>query len=379
MALSRHGYGHATRAASIAAQVQRIDPSVRLIFAGPAPRQLLAAYVEGPFEQRDVVLDAGVVQPDSLTIDIGATLALARQMRGQADETLASEAEFVRREGVRLILADIPPLAAIIAHRAGIPCWMVSNFGWDDIYRPWGVEFADLVAWIEECYAKCDRLFRLPFHEPMNRFPRITDAGLTGGRPRWPADELRRRLGVQHPRQRTILITFGGFGQHRIPYAALERYRDWLFVVFDPAAPDGEHVIPIRDMSLRPVDLMPIVGRLVAKPGFSTFSEAIREGVPIVTMPRPNFAEAEVLVAGMRAVWWHQLVSLEDFLSGDWSFLEHDPAPPLSDDSVDTHGTEAIGRWVAEALAEGCVALRRSGPHCKSVYFVARPRARSTG
>jgi len=49
---------------------------------------------------------------------------------------------------VGLILADIPPLAAVIAKSAGIPCWMSSNFGWDFIYRAWGGEFIEFADWI---------------------------------------------------------------------------------------------------------------------------------------------------------------------------------------------------------------------------------------
>ncbi len=351
VAVSHHGYGHATRAASIAAEVQRLVPDVRIIVVGPAPRALLAAYMAGPFEQRDVRLDAGVVQPDSLTIDVQATLAAARRIYEDRRTILAQEVAFVRQEGVRLILADIPPLAAMVAAAAGVPCWMVSNFGWDDIYRPWGKPFADLVAWMEDCHAHCDRLFRLPFHEPMASFPRLTEAGLTGGRPRWPADQLREQLRIRRPRERIALVTLGGFGRHRLPYHGLRRREEWLFVVFDPDAPDAQNIVPIRDLSLRPVDVMPLAGRLIAKPGFSTFSEAIREGVPIVTMPRPEFAEAQVLVAGMQAVWWHQLVGLDDFLAGDWSFLDAPLGEPLTEEVVDTAGSETIARAVADCLA----------------------------
>jgi len=53
-----------------------------------------------------------------------------------------------------------------------------------------GGEFIEIADWIKDCFSQCDRLFRLPFHEPMSAFV-ITDVGLTGGSPRYQADALR--------------------------------------------------------------------------------------------------------------------------------------------------------------------------------------------
>ena len=85
---------------------------------------------------------------------------------------------------MNLIFADAPPLAIAIAQQLGVPCWMSSNFGWDFIYRDWGGEFTKIADWIGELYGRCDRLFRVPLHESMNRFPHIEDVGLTGGDPK---------------------------------------------------------------------------------------------------------------------------------------------------------------------------------------------------
>jgi hypothetical protein len=41
---------------------------------------------------------------------------------------------------------------------------------------------------------------------------------------------------------------------------------------------------------------MPICGRVVSKPGFSTFAEAVKLEVPIVSMTRDDFAESTFLI-----------------------------------------------------------------------------------
>jgi hypothetical protein len=67
---------------------------------------------------------------------------------------------------------------------------------------------------------------------------------------------------------------------------------------------------------------------VVCKPGFSTFAEACRLDLPIVTLTRENFAEAPVLVAGMQDHSWHQVVHPGGVFVGDWSFLHSPSSPP---------------------------------------------------
>ncbi|NES23738.1 MAG: glycosyl transferase, partial [Symploca sp. SIO3E6] len=173
IAITSHGFGHAVRASSVAAAIQQLCPEILLVLVTTAPRWLLESYIPGDFIHRPRAFDVGVVQSDSLNMDKEATLAKLKQIRSSANSIIAGEVNFIRTNRVGLILADIPPLAVDIAQAAGIPCWMMSNFAWDFIYRDWGGEFGDIADWISESYTRCDRLFRLPLHEPMSAFPQI--------------------------------------------------------------------------------------------------------------------------------------------------------------------------------------------------------------
>ncbi|NJN49582.1 MAG: glycosyl transferase, partial [Alkalinema sp. RL_2_19] len=124
-----------------------------------------------------------VLQSDSITMDLPGTLTKLEEIQQKARSTIVSESNWLKQNRVDLVLADIPPLAAPIAKAAGVPCWMMGNFGWDFIYRDFGPEFAPIADWIEDCFGQCDRLFRLPFHEPMGAFSQIEDVGLTGVAP----------------------------------------------------------------------------------------------------------------------------------------------------------------------------------------------------
>ncbi|MCM0592428.1 MAG: glycosyl transferase [Gloeotrichia echinulata IR180] len=357
IAITNHGFGHATRTASLVATIQRLYKDVGdlgldplLIMVTTAPRWLLECYIEGDFIHRPRAFDLGVVQADSLTMDKEATLEKLRDIKKNQNSLIASEVNFIRQNRVNLILADIPFLAPLMAKAANIPCWMVSNFGWDLIYRDWGEEFREIADWISNCYSKSDRLFRLPFHEPMPAFKNIIDVGLTGGTPRVAVDDLRASWGITAPKEKTILLTFGGLGLQQIPYDNLQKFADYQFIVFDQSAPDLPNLVKISDKKYRPVDFMPLCARVVSKPGYGTFAEATKLDVPIVTITREDFAEAAFMLEGVQNYNQHQILTPDEFFQGSWDFLSQPLQPRKQPQPIAKDGNEVIAQAVINYL-----------------------------
>ncbi len=346
VAITNHGFGHAARTASVAAAIQQMCPEILLILVTTAPRWLLESYMQGDFIHRPRAFDVGVVQADSLTMDKAATLEKLRLLRVAQRSIVAGEVNFIRQNRVSLVLADIPPLAAVIAKTADIPCWMIGNFGWDFIYRAWGGEFLEIADWIFNCFSQCDRLFRLPFHEPMSAFKNLTDVGLTGGSPHYSLDDLRSSWGLTAPKEQTILLTFGGLGLQQIPYHNLRYFCDWQFITFDRSAPDLPNLLKITNHKYRPVDFMPMCGRVVSKPGYSTFAEALQLGVPIVSLTRDDFAEASLLIEGVANYASHQILSPNEFFQSGWEFLNQSPQMPRLSQPLAKDGNQTVARAV---------------------------------
>jgi hypothetical protein len=350
LAITSHGFGHAVRAASVAAAVQQICPDILLVLATTAPRWLLESYISGDFIHRPRAFDVGVIQADSLKMDKAATLATMQQIRAQQQSIIASEVNFIRTNRVRLVLGDIPPLAVLIARAADIPSWMMGNFGWDFIYRDWGAEFREIADWISECYQQCHRLFRLPMNEPMSAFPHITDVGLTGGTPHYSATQLRTDFNLKTAPEKTVLLSFGGLGLDQIPYDRLQSFPDWQFISFDAHSPDLSNLLKITDRHYRPVDFMPLCGRVISKPGYSTFAEAMRLGVPIVSLTREDFAESPLLLTGIQNHAYHQILTPVEFFHSPWEFLNRPLTPPRHDISLATDGTQLIAQAVVDEI-----------------------------
>lgn len=350
VAMTHHGFGHLTRTASVVAEIQQRLPDLLPILVTNAPRWLIEAYMPGDFIHRPRALDVGVIQADSLSVDKATTLVKLRHLQAQAKSLIAAEVDFIQQNRVSLILADIPPLASAIAQASGIPCWMTSNFGWDFIYRSWGGEFDEIADWIAEYYGSCDRLFRLPFHEPMSAFPQMVDVGLTGGTPRYSAIELQAALNLCQPSERTVLLTFGGLGLNQIPYENLHHFPDWQFLTFDRQAPSLPNLRSLSD-PYRPVDLMPLCGRVVSKPGYSTFAEACRVTTAVVSISREDFAESPILLEGIRNYCHHQILDPEEFFCSAWEFLHQPLQPPAQSTVMDGKGNEAITDAVIDFFA----------------------------
>lgn len=347
IAVTSHGFGHAVRAATVAEKLQQLRPDIALNLVTVAPEWLLKSYIKGDFVYRPRVFDVGVIQKDSLTMDRQTTLSKMQAIMSREEDIIAEEAQYIRENNIGLILADIPALAAPIARAAGVPCWMMSNFGWNFIYRDWGLEFAAIVAWMENYYHQSDRLFRLPLAEPMSAFPNHTNVGLTGSKPQFTKDELRHKFNLVAPLEKTILLTFGGLGLESIPYENLKHFADWQFITFDRNAPDLPNLLKIADQTLRPLDFMPICGRVFSKPGYSTFSEALCCDTPIVSLTRSGFAEALVLLNSIQDYSQHQIVSPDEFFTGNWDFLHQPLLAPRKKERLSKDGATAIAQEIS--------------------------------
>lgn len=351
VAITAHGFGHATRTAALINQLLAIDADILPIFATTAPRWLIEKYVHHHFLYRPRALDVGVVQSDSLTMDLPATDRKLVELRAQADAIVRAEADFIRLNRVRLVFADMPPLACAIAKAADVPCWMAGNFGWDFIYRAFGDAFAAHADWIADLYGQCERLFRLPFHEAMAAFPCREDVGLTGGDAALSAEDLRQQLGLDRDRP-TVLLTFGGLGVDALPYENLAAYPDWQFVTLDRDVPELPNLTRLDGQQWRPVDVMPACTQVAIKPGYGTISEALKVGVPLRCLTRTGFAEAPILLDGIRQYARHQILSQAQVFDRAWDWLDEPLSAPLSDEPLAKDGNQVIAEAIATCASQ---------------------------
>lgn len=327
--LSSHGYGHGSRSAAVLGELAALRPDWRLVLStGLAESFLKLAFGPVPFERRPCLWDVGMVQANALTVDPPATLAALERLETALPEQVRVEAAWLAAQGQPVaVLADVPPAAALLAGRLGAPLIWLASFGWDAIYAPMGGAFAERALQYRELYGRGDLLLHCPLSLPMPWGITSLRIGVTSSRPRLNPAELARRLELPQDRQRCVLVSFGGLGLTLDP-SLLARWPEHVFVGPDPAlaeAPNGRVLPP----DTRPLDLMPLAGRLITKAGYSSFCEAFSQGVGIHLVDRQGFAEAPVLREALQDHGQHRLLDEAQWRSGDWELEEPLCAPRI--------------------------------------------------
>jgi hypothetical protein len=347
--ISSHGFGHGVRMATLLRELLRRRHDIELVLSTGLPEDLLRQNLgDLPWLHRPCIWDVGVRQADALGSDPAATLtalaALEASLPRQLEQEVAWLAPRLAAHGGRgLVIADIPPAAVRLAESLGIPLVWHGNFGWDAIYAALGPAF---VPWVEHCqrlYRRGQALIRCPFPLTMDwGLPQLSIGG-ESGTPRLGTEELRRRLGHDHPRERTALLSFGGMGLALDP-ALPSRWPDWRFLVCDRRLPEAANLIPVP-ADLRPLDVLPLCQLVITKPGYSTFCEALAQDVGVVAVERAQFAEAAVLLEGLQRHGRHRILSRDQFGSGEWA-LDRPLAPPMGP-PLASDGADRAAAWLA--------------------------------
>ena len=156
-------------------------PTLAIDIRTSAPRWLFERALDLPFSFERVEVDTGVVQVDSLEVDVDASIVRAAAFHDKLDERIDAEARALTTAGAELVVGDIPPLAFAAAARAGIPAMAVGNFTWDWIYSgyPETAKLAPgLVETLHDAYSSAAAALRLPLHGGFGAFETIVDVPL---------------------------------------------------------------------------------------------------------------------------------------------------------------------------------------------------------
>jgi hypothetical protein len=357
-ALSSHGYGHASRTASVLTELASLRPDWRLVVSSGLPASFLnLAMGKVVHEQRRCQWDVGVVQADALGCDGPATLQALEALDGALPARLDQEAAWIRAQAEpALVLADVPPAAALLARRLGLPLVWLASFGWDSIYAPMGGPFLERAEACRALYAQGDLLLHCPLSLPMPWGVPSLSIGITSAKPRFDPAALAEQLRLPRDRQRCVLVSFGGLGKAYDP-TLLRRWPNHLILGPDRALDAEPNGRSLPD-GLRPLDLMPLCSRLITKAGYSSFCEAFSQGLGIHLVQRHGFAEAPVLEADLRRHGQHRMLSAEGFERGDWELDQ--PLLPPREAPLPLDGAPVAAKALLE-LAEARLALPING------------------
>lgn len=306
--LSEHGFGHAVRSTWLLAELQRRQPRARLHLATRLPAWL---YRELGDHQRveHLALPSPLVQSDSLAVDHERSTALLRETLRDWDRQVDAIHHWLVQVGADLVYCDVPAQPLVAAERAGVPALALGNFTWDWIYRHYADHdqaYAEAAERMAQAYRKARLYLRLPAsHEPPAGM-RCQDLAWLVRTPSRPREHTRAALGLG-AHESMVLLSFGG--HPGLPLSVLiddelcRRHR--LMGGRHLASASGGLVEALDEDQLAAqgmgyADLVHAADVVVSKPGYGVIADCLSCQSRLIYLARPEFPEADLLVAPMK-------------------------------------------------------------------------------
>jgi hypothetical protein len=316
--ITSHGYGHAVRAAAIC---NLLSPGVEVVFRTMVPRRFFLEEVTRPFAYEPAAFDCGCVQTDGIIVDIQKTIAHYAAIADGNNGRLSQEALFCRRQGIDCIAGDIVPFAFEVAKTAGLPSVAATNFTWHTISEGYAARhpaFRPYVDKIKEQYAMADLLCAMYPANAMTYFRKTIDVGPVGRVGTDVRDRLVETFEIR-PGRRIGLIYAGNFGMDQAAWGRLAQFDGWEFFGLYPlpSSPPNYHVLSKQEFRYQ--DCIASADVMIGKLGYGTCAECLINGLPIIYLPREDFAEFPVLHRALSDTGFGQCLPREDFYGLCWS------------------------------------------------------------
>ncbi|MBE0596419.1 MAG: hypothetical protein IH614_04035 [Desulfuromonadales bacterium] len=316
--ITGHGLGHASRSCQVINTLRRRHPEVAVDVVSDAHPWFFRGFLDPSVPVRGAGLDFGVLQSDSLRMQEEETLRAYRQFLPERQRRVAQEAAALQRDGISLVVADIPPAAFAAARAAGLPSVGITNFTWDWIYEGLAERYPgynDVLDSMRTDYAGADLLLRLPFAGPMPACRQMEDLPLVARRANRPAAAVRDDLGIPAGKK-LALLSFGGFGLADYDFTALARLPGWIFLAEGELVGAAPNLRPLPAGVHYP-DLVQAADVVITKPGYGIVAEAIAHDRPVLYTPRGDFREQALLVAGLHRYTRARQISNERLRRGE--------------------------------------------------------------
>ncbi len=300
--VSSHGYGHGVRSCDIIRALGRIRPDIEICITSELPEPFFRNRLpDSRLGFRSRSFDVGMVQLDSIRVDIPATLERICTLYDQHEELIAHETRLLRDLGARLVVSDIAAIPLEAASLAAIPAIAVGNFGWDWIYSAYRMldsRWERIIRWISAGYAKADLLLRLPFSEEMSAFRRVEEIGLVASPGRNRREEIA-GLACCDSQKKWILLSFTSLEWDERALDRVAALTEYEFFTVLPLFWRRPNIHAIDRDTVCFCDVVASVDAVISKPGFGILSDCAVNGKPLLYAERTDFLEYPVLVEGM--------------------------------------------------------------------------------
>jgi hypothetical protein len=316
--ISAHGFGHLAQTAPVVNALFRHLPKLQLTLRSGLPESVLRTRLTPSFRLLAHGGDIGMRMVSALTVQVKASQSAYRDFHANWTDKVARAATVLEELKPDLILSNIPYLVLAAAARAEIPAVALSSLNWAALYHHYCGDLPDadvIHAQILNAYRTVQLFLRIEPALPMLDLEQCRAVGpiATLGHDRH--GELCRVLQID-PAERIVLIGLGGVDT-KLP---LERWPTipgvrWLVPrSWRSRRPDFK---PFDDLTMPFRDLLASTHAVLTKPGYGTFVEAACNGIPVLSIKRPDWPETPYLTGWLNAHGVLVEISQKQILAGE--------------------------------------------------------------
>lgn len=327
--VSGHGFGHISRSLEAILQILIRNPEWTATIHSPRGEEFASSLnvsgiwgkVRSRIRFRKTRSDVGIVQKDSLGMDLDSTESEILEFKKNKDYLIETETEYLKKERPEIIWSDSSSLPFLISSNLRIPSLFLGNFTWDYIYSYYKSSiFQKYSEELNKEYALCDLGLVLPLSCPVTSIPKTKKIGLLGRKPNLNKEEARRYYGFEEGIE-YYLFSFGAYGIDSSHFD----WREW-----DPSKRriviggiewkiEAKNNLGIVTIPLcHYPDLLRASDFVLTKPGYGILSESYFAGTPILYTDRGNFPEYKYLVEALQSQYKSSYISHKDLFSFRW-------------------------------------------------------------
>lgn len=309
--ISHHGFGHISRSLEIIRHFSEKGHKTEIVTGRTDFLEKNSLNIP----VRNETTDTGVIQKNSLEINVDETLLALKKFRERENELIEKETLHLKNQKPDAVISDSSSVPFAAAAEAGIPSFFIGNFTWDYIYANYIKYHSDFSFYAEEMrknYAKCTRAFLLPFHCPTDVFRDSVHVGVVGRKPLSDRETVRKRLGFDS-KKKYYLFSFGAYGLSGpdFHFEKLEKDSE----IFISGLENFQHK-KIRNIQGEYYpDLVAAADFVVTKPGYGILAETYLASTPVIYTDRGDFAEYPHLVEAMKKTHTSAYISQQDLFS----------------------------------------------------------------
>jgi hypothetical protein len=354
--ISGHGFGHGAQTIPILNELGRRLPDLHVMLRTNLSQHFLQKNLTIPWELHPSIQDIGCVQNGPLFIDVPTTWMEYEKFHIDWFQKIRAEAELIRSHQPDLVVSNISYLGIEAGAQSGIPTVAMGSLSWDRALEYLGTQVSDeherIIEQIRRSYRKANLMIRFGPNIPMVAFREIVDVGPIAAPPLQSTGSVRDLLKMD-PKEKLILVAFGGIPLSSFPVDRLKGFEGYRFLVDGSMAlQESSHVNSINVLPFPFRQILAEADLIMTKPGYATVIEAVRNAIPLVYVRRYNFVDEQILVDYAHRYGRARELHIDQFNKGEWlQALETVQRIPLPIEAPPELGTQAAAEILAKFLS----------------------------